>query len=68
MSILPQITYGNMALIFLSCFHGYNKNGIHIYLQTVGIHRVFLNVATFGVTNKSISSTKKRLHFLNIFT
>jgi hypothetical protein len=28
MSILPQITYGNMALIFLSHFHGYNKNEI----------------------------------------
>jgi hypothetical protein len=26
MSDLPQITYGNMALIFLSHFHGYNKN------------------------------------------
>jgi hypothetical protein len=26
MSVLPQITYGNMALIFLSYFHGYNKN------------------------------------------
>jgi hypothetical protein len=28
MSILPQITYSNMALIFLSHFHGYNKNEI----------------------------------------
>jgi hypothetical protein len=28
MSVLPQITYGNMALIFLSHFHGYNKNEI----------------------------------------
>jgi hypothetical protein len=27
-SVLPQITYGNMALIFLSYFHGYNKNEI----------------------------------------
>jgi hypothetical protein len=26
MSVLPQITYDNMALIFLSHFHGYNKN------------------------------------------
>jgi hypothetical protein len=29
MSDLPQITYGNMALIFLSHFHGYNKNEIY---------------------------------------
>jgi hypothetical protein len=28
MSILSQITYDNMALIFLSYFHGYNKNEI----------------------------------------
>jgi hypothetical protein len=30
MSVLPHITYGNMALIFLSSsyFHGYNKNEI----------------------------------------
>jgi hypothetical protein len=27
-SVIPQITYGNMALIFLSHFHGYNKNEI----------------------------------------
>jgi hypothetical protein len=27
-SVVPQITYGNMALIFLSHFHGYNKNEI----------------------------------------
>jgi uncharacterized ion transporter superfamily protein YfcC len=35
MSVLPQITYGNMALIFLSYLHGYNKQN----LQTIGIHR-----------------------------
>jgi hypothetical protein len=28
MSVLPQMTYDNMALIFLSYFHGYNKNEI----------------------------------------
>jgi hypothetical protein len=28
-------------------------------LQTIGMHRMFLNVATFSVTNRSISSTKK---------
>jgi hypothetical protein len=27
-SVLPQITYGNMALIFLSHFHEHNKNEI----------------------------------------
>jgi hypothetical protein len=26
------------------------------YLQTIGMHRMFLNVATFSVTNRSISS------------
>jgi hypothetical protein len=26
MSVLPQIAYGNMALIALSYFHGYKKN------------------------------------------
>jgi hypothetical protein len=31
MSILPQIMYGNMALIFLSYVHGYNKNEIFAY-------------------------------------
>jgi hypothetical protein len=28
MSVLPKLTYGNMALIFLPHFHGYNKNEI----------------------------------------
>jgi hypothetical protein len=28
MSVLPQITYGNMALIVLPYFRGYNKNEI----------------------------------------
>jgi hypothetical protein len=28
MFILPQIARGNMALIFSSHFHGYNKNEI----------------------------------------
>jgi hypothetical protein len=28
MSVLPQITYDNLALVFLSYFHGYNKNYI----------------------------------------
>jgi hypothetical protein len=38
------------------------------YLQTIGIHRMFLNVATFSVTNRSICSTKKKIDFFNIFT
>jgi hypothetical protein len=38
------------------------------YLQTIGMHRMFLNVATFSVTKRSISSTKKKIDFLNIFT
>jgi hypothetical protein len=36
MSVLPKITYGNMALIFLSRFHRYNKNEIFTdYWDTV---------------------------------
>jgi hypothetical protein len=30
MSVLPQITYGNTAFIFLSHFHGHNKNEIFV--------------------------------------
>jgi hypothetical protein len=60
MSVLPQITYANMALIFLSHFHTTKMK----YLQTIGIHRMFLNVATFSVTNRSISSTKKKFDFV----
>jgi hypothetical protein len=33
------------------------------YLQTIGMHRMFSNVATFTVTNRSISSTKKKIFF-----
>jgi hypothetical protein len=47
MFVLPQIAYGNTALIFPSHFQRYNKN--EMYLQTIGMHRMFLNVATFGV-------------------
>jgi hypothetical protein len=65
MSILPQITYGNVALIFFSHFHGYNKNEMFAGYWD---RRMFLNVATFSVTNRSISVTKRRLIFLNIFT
>jgi hypothetical protein len=32
-------------------------------LQTIGMHRMFLNVATFSVTNRSISSIKKTIDF-----
>jgi hypothetical protein len=42
MSVLPQITYGNVALIFLSYFHEYNKNEIFIvYYNKFGIHDLF---------------------------
>jgi hypothetical protein len=37
MSVLTQITYGNMALICLSYFHGYNKN--KIFGDYWGIHK-----------------------------
>jgi hypothetical protein len=61
MSVLPQITYGNMALIFLSYFHGYNKNEIFAdYWDTLNV----LNVATFSVMNRSISSTKKIFYLI----
>jgi hypothetical protein len=38
MSVLPQITYGNMALIFLSYFHhGYNKNEMQTLIETLSL-------------------------------
>jgi hypothetical protein len=37
------------------------------YLQAIGMHGMFLNVATFRVTNRSISSTKKEIDFLKHF-
>jgi hypothetical protein len=64
MSVLPQMTYDNMALIFLSYFHGYNKNEIFADYQDT---RMLLNVATFNVTNRSISSTKKKIEFFKHF-
>jgi hypothetical protein len=36
-------------------------------LQTIGMHRMFLNVATFSVTNRSISSIKKTIDFFKHF-
>jgi hypothetical protein len=65
MFVLPQIEYDNTAFIFPSHFQGYNKN--EIFLQTIGMHRMFLNVATFSVTNRSISSTKKKIDFFKHF-
>jgi hypothetical protein len=38
-----------------------------MYLQTIGIHGMFLNVATFSVTNRSICSTKKNINFFFTF-
>jgi hypothetical protein len=77
MFVLPQIAYGNTALIFPSHFQGYNKNEIfadywdHGFISTnksmIGMHRMFLNVATFSVTNRSISSTKKKIDFFKHF-
>jgi hypothetical protein len=64
MLVLPQIAYGNTALLFPSHFQGYNKMK---YLQTIGKNRMFLNVATFSVTNRSISSTKKKIDFFKHF-
>jgi hypothetical protein len=37
------------------------------YLQTIGMNRMFLNVRTFSVTNRSISSTKKKIDFFKHF-
>jgi hypothetical protein len=48
MSVLPQITYSNMALIFLSHFHGYTKNviiciyAVHDYFKHAGGRDIFL--------------------------
>jgi hypothetical protein len=53
MSVFPQIMYGHMALIFLSHFYGYKKMK---YCQTIRIHRIFLNVVTFSVTNSGNSA------------
>jgi hypothetical protein len=66
MSVLLQITYGNMALIFLSHFHGYNKNEIFAGYWDIGIGRMFLNVATFNATSRSILQ-KLRLIFFKTF-
>jgi hypothetical protein len=55
MSVLPQIMYGNMTLIFLSHFYGYNKNEIFADSWDNNV----LNVAKFSVTNRSISSKKR---------
>jgi hypothetical protein len=54
MSILPQITYGNITLVVLSYFHDTKK---------IEINGMFLNVATFSVTKRSISSIKKKVFF-----
>jgi hypothetical protein len=57
MSVLPQITYGNMALIF----HGYNKNEI---FPDYWIHRMFPDVTTFSVINMQINIfSKKKIDF-----
>jgi hypothetical protein len=58
MSVLSQITYGNIALIVLSYFHEYNKN--EIFADYWDKSNVFIkNGATFSLINRSISSTKK---------
>jgi hypothetical protein len=68
MSVLPQITYGNIALIAVLYFHGYKKRK---YWQIIEINGMFLNVVTFSVTKRSIFSTKKKVdsfkHFYLIF-
>jgi hypothetical protein len=38
------------------------------HLQIIGTIQMFLNIAAFGVTKRSISSAKKKIDFLNIFT
>jgi hypothetical protein len=38
------------------------------YVQTIGIHRMFSNVATFSETNKSISSTSTKTKIDFFFT
>jgi hypothetical protein len=64
MFVLPQIVYGNTALIFPLISMDTTKMK---YLRTIGMHRMFLNVATFSVTNRSISSTKKKIDFFKRF-
>jgi hypothetical protein len=52
-----------MALIFLSHFHGYNKNEIFAGYWDIGIGRMFLNVATFSVTSRSILQKLRLIFF-----
>jgi hypothetical protein len=55
MSVLPQISYGNMALIFLSYFHGYNKNEIFTdYWDTIGAI-LFQNLPILPYNNVAVA-------------
>jgi hypothetical protein len=66
-SVLPQITYGNMALTVLSYFHGYKKKK-YIFTDYWNKSNAF-SVATFTLTNnKNIFYKKRRQVFQNIFT
>jgi hypothetical protein len=50
MTVLPQITYCNMALIVPFHLHCRKKKYLHI----VGVNRMFLNGDTFCITKKFI--------------
>jgi hypothetical protein len=64
MFVLSQIAYGNIALIFPLISMDTTKMK---YLEIIGMRRMFLNVATFSVTNRSISSTKTKIDFFKHF-
>jgi hypothetical protein len=57
-----------MAFIALISMNTKKKTTKMKYLKSIGINRMFLNVGTFCVTKKSISSTKKEIDFFYIFS
>jgi hypothetical protein len=65
MSVLPQITYGNVTLIFLSYFHGYNKNEIlniysvtnnYVLFRTWNLGQHFLDISRKNEVNQALLS------------
>jgi hypothetical protein len=59
MALLPQITYGNIALIVLSYSHAYKKKGI-LFCRLLD-KNVFK--CCHSVTKRSISPPKKKIYF-----
>jgi hypothetical protein len=66
MSILPQITNVRQHAFDFSLSFLWIQQKLNMYL-TIEIHRMFLNVATVSVTNRSISFIKKKIDFFKHF-